>query len=208
MKSLQDHLADDFRIHLQQISEDFQRLESRIRALARENADLKSNGKSTLTPVAAGKVVFGGDHLQDSLENQFEEAFGSNYQDKLPTIDTTQISTVAKYQHSKTVSRSNSGDLLGKRIIVVGWKFLEKIDIFCRLRNPFVLPTKTIAEHKCLRTYAENLYKRHDQEIYNWKWTYRGHCVSWLLKLDCNLPETNMAPENRWLKDYFPLGMA
>ena len=119
-KSLQDHLADDFRIHLQQISEDFQRLESRIRALARENADLKSNGKSTLTPVAAGKVVFGGDHLQDSLENQFEEAFGSNYQDKLPTIDTTQISTVAKYQHSKTVSRSNSGDLLGKRIIVVG----------------------------------------------------------------------------------------
>jgi len=104
-----DHLADDFRIHLQQISEDFQRLESRIRALARENADLKSNGKSTLSPVAAGKVVFGGDHLQDSLENQFEEAFGSNYQDKLPTIDTTQISTVAKYQHSKTVSRSNSG---------------------------------------------------------------------------------------------------
>ena len=75
--SLQDHLADDFRIHLQQISEDFQRLESRIRALARENADLKS-GKSTLPPVA-GKVVFGGDHLQDSLENQFEEALGGGF---------------------------------------------------------------------------------------------------------------------------------
>ena len=60
MKSLQDHLADDFRIHLQQISEDFQRLESRIRALARENADLKSNGKSTLTPVAAGKSCLWG----------------------------------------------------------------------------------------------------------------------------------------------------
>ena len=131
MKSLQDHLADDFRIHLQQISEDFQRLESRIRALARENADLKSNGKSTLSPVAAGKVVFGGDHLQDSLENQFEEAFGSNYQDKLPTIDTTQISTVAKYQHSKTVSRSNSGDLLGKKSSPRGESFWKRfIDNF------------------------------------------------------------------------------
>ena len=33
--------------------------------------------------------------------------------------------------------------LVGKRIIVVGWKFLEKIRWqFCRLRNPFVLPKK------------------------------------------------------------------
>eukprot|EP00438_Fugacium_kawagutii_P019641 Skav232814 [mRNA] locus=scaffold614:561615:562848:- [translate_table: standard] len=106
---------ENFQLHLQQISEDFRELESRIRALSqeklslqRENADLKSGAGNSKLCIAG----FQGDSMgNDILENQFQEAFGENYQNKLPVHD--KISQSAKFQKSQTVSRSNSGEILG-----------------------------------------------------------------------------------------------
>ena len=33
-------------------------------------------------------------------------------------------------------------------------------------------------------------------------------CIVWVGKLINTLPETNIAPENGWLEDYFPIGEA
>ena len=118
-RSSEDNLGDQFRIHLEQISDDFRKLESRIRSLERENADLKSpSGKSKLSIAASPvkgleipPVVFQGERPDDTLENQFQEAFGENYQNRLPASPDKNSPASAKYQKTKTISRSDSGDL-------------------------------------------------------------------------------------------------
>ena len=113
VESREDNLADAFRIHLEQISQDFQRLESRLRSLERENGDLKSGkprDRAGTGAVMGEMVVFQGDRPEDTLENQFQEAFGQNYQNKLPPNESP---VSVKYQKTKTISRSNSGDLMG-----------------------------------------------------------------------------------------------
>ncbi len=42
-----------------------------------------------------------------------------------------------------------------------------------------------------------------------WRWFFPADSGNFLLKMKGHtLPETNIAPENGWLEDYFPFGMA
>eukprot|EP00435_Cladocopium_sp_Y103_P060910 s2737_g22.t1 len=81
-----DNLGDQFRIHLEQISDDFRKLGLEI-----------------------SPVLFQGERPDDTLENQFQEAFGENYQNKLPASPDKNSPASAKYQRTKTISRSDSG---------------------------------------------------------------------------------------------------
>ena len=95
--------------------------------MERENADLKSpSGKSKLSIAASpakgleiSPVVFQGERPDDTLENQFQEAFGENYQNRLPASPDKNSPASAKYQKTKTISRSDSGDLCTQLVTVI-----------------------------------------------------------------------------------------
>ena len=117
----EDHLAEDFRSQLNQISQDFDRLEGRIKylveeksALERENAELKFGAKSpgsaqNLKKVAMLPVALRETTPPECMEDQFEEAFGKDYLAKPPKQN--QLAANVRFQQSKTISRSNSGVL-------------------------------------------------------------------------------------------------